>query len=87
MRTITLSDGTTYTVSMCGASGGVLWITIDGYEGSMLDAVTTFSDATKTASIAHAAGENDHVTFAGYTTLTSLQFDNEGGLTIALKKE
>ena len=86
MRTITLNDGTVYTVTMCGASGGLLWITIANYPLGMADAAVTFSDTERIKSIKHEAGENDHATYDGYTRLHSLQMDAEGGLTVALMK-
>ena len=83
MREIHLNDGSVYAVTMCGASGGYLWITMPDLS-DLATAFGIFNDPEKTRFITHDVGNNDHQVYEGYTELTMVE--NNNGITVVLKK-
>lgn len=86
MRTITMADGTAYHCTRCGAADGFLWLDIEDYDGSIVDAAVLFSDAEKTKSIKHEWDGNDKEEYDGYTELVRVGF-TEKTLNVVLEKE
>lgn len=86
MRTITLQNGTQFAVSQCGAADGFLWLTMEGYAGTFMDAALLFSDAAATGSIFHSYDGNDETTFVGYTELVRVEVLN-GELRVTLHQK
>ena len=81
-QTIQLNDEAVLNVSWCGASEGILWV--DGLSMTLLEALTIFSDSSKTSIITVQPEAKIH---EGYTTLIHLSV-TYGGLTkVALRKE
>ncbi len=81
-QTITLNDDTTISVVWCGVSEGVLWA--DGLPMTLLEAMTIFSDNTKTSKITVALPETIH---EGYTELIHVSTNYDGAIKVALRKE
>lgn len=80
MWKILLADNTELPVTWCGANQGVLWV--DGLTTTLMEAITIFSDSTKTARIVAPGG----IIHENYTNLIHLSL-TEGLLKVALKKE
>lgn len=80
-KKIRLNDGSELEVKWCGAAEGILWI--DGIKMELVDAVTLFSDPTKTAVIV-APYEIIH---EGYTRLINISLSPiENDIKLALQK-
>lgn len=80
MWKLLLNGGSELDIDWCGESEGVLWI--NGLQMTILEAVTIFSDTSKTSHIV-APGDIAH---DGYTQLIHLSL-NEGLVKVALRKE
>lgn len=81
-QTITLYDGTILEVKWCGSAEGVLWA--DGLSMTFLEALTMFSDKTKTAKITVSPTEIVH---EDYTNLIHMSTNYDGLIKVALRKE
>ena len=85
MRKIKLSNGKTYAVDRCGASGDVLMINV--ISGTLKTLASAFSNPEALVRIEHYfdGTETDHVFFDGYTLLTGLNLSNTG-VTVMLRR-
>lgn len=82
MREITLADGKSYEVYMCGDADGVLWI---GFTGMTIVQCASILTQNKCSVIIHTV-ENVTNEYEGYDKLVVVQDDGIGTL-CALKRE
>lgn len=74
MRTLTLSDGTSYTLDWCHADKGVFNLNVITDE-PFINLATKFSDRQLTATITASYGDDYQTVYEGYTELQSIQKD------------
>lgn len=81
-QTIHLNDDSELEVAWCGAAEGVLWV--DGLNLTMMEALTIFSDKTKTSIVTTNPQGAVH---EGYTNLIHISNTYDGLTKVALRKE
>ncbi len=74
MRTLTLTDGTTYEVDWCNADYGIFNINLKT-DKNFLELANKFGDHQLTKRIVIKLDEENEKTYSGYTVLRSIQFD------------
>lgn len=88
MRILEMADGTKYPVTMCGESEGLLLVSTPEIH-TFIDALTVFSDESKTARMSCTIVEwpdDPPRVFEGYTTLQMIK-NVDNVITVALRKE
>lgn len=82
-RGVYLADGT-FVDADAGYSNGDLWVWIKDESMSLLQAVTLFGDATKTASITYEVTSRERQTWEGFTKMITANVDYDGKISIRL---
>ena len=82
-RRLILMDGTRIENGSCGYAEGRVWCWITGY--TMPEAAAVFFDPAKTGRITFEYGEMSDV-YEGYTVCTNLLINDDGQVSVCLKK-
>ena len=88
MRTLTLSDGTSYELDWCHADKGIFNLNIKTTD-SFMDVAIKFGNRELTNRITATYGEDHEDVYEGYTELQSIQLDGwtTGSVLITLFNE